>query len=64
MIELESYGIQGHLLKWIKDILIGRRQRVVVNGAPANWALVVSGIPKGSILELANKEVHMSLEKI
>ena len=38
LIKLESYGIQGNLLKWIADFLIGRRQRIVVNGAPSSWA--------------------------
>ena len=45
LIKLESYGIKGNLLSWIKDFLIGRRQRVVVNGAPSSWAPVNSDIP-------------------
>ena len=36
----ELYGIGGTTLKWIDSFLCVRKQRVVVNGVKANWALV------------------------
>ena len=34
--KLQSYGIKGQLLEWIKDFLSRRNQRVVINGHESN----------------------------
>ena len=45
--EIETFGIGGNMLAWIKAFLTGRRQRVVVNSPRTP---VTSGVPQGSVL--------------
>ena len=48
--KLESIGIKGDILNWIKTFLNGRTQRVNVDGKLSKWTKVISGIPQGSVL--------------
>ena len=48
--KLESYGISGCILDWVKDYLSGRTQTVLVNGEKSRTAPVISGIPQGTCL--------------
>ena len=48
--KLESYGVTGNTLHWIKDFLVGRKQRVNIQGSVSEWAQVKSGVPQGSVL--------------
>ena len=50
LIKLESYGIVGHLLYWLKAFLINRNQRVVLGSSISDFLPVTSGVPQGSIL--------------
>jgi len=47
--KLDKYGFDGQTVRCIKNWLEGRSQRVVVNGS-FKWALVTSGVPRGSVL--------------
>ena len=37
-------------MKWTKDWLVGRRQKVSVNKKYSDWQDVLSGVPQGSVL--------------
>ena len=45
-----EYNIDGLMLKFIKEYLQGRKQRVAVNGTLSDICAVKSGVPQGSIL--------------
>ena len=38
------------MLKQIEKWLIGRRQRVIVDGEVSNWKSVLNGVPQGLVL--------------
>ena len=50
IVKLESYGLNGNILNWLKGFLSGRSQVVKVNGADSKSTPVFSGIPQGSVL--------------
>ena len=49
-LKIESLGIRGDILNWIKSFLRGRTQCVNVDGAYSTWKKVLSGIPQGSVI--------------
>jgi hypothetical protein len=48
--KLSKYGIQDHLLCWIKNFLSYRTQVVQVGEARSRVSHVLSGVPQGSVL--------------
>ena len=58
--KLQSYGICGNILGWIKDFLANNKQKVVINGTGSNWLSVTSGIPQGSVLGLIPFTIYIN----
>ena len=50
LLKLQSYGIRGQILLWIKGFLSGRTQRVLMDGEKSSSCHVLSGVPQGSVL--------------
>ena len=48
--KLSNIGIQGKLLDWLDSFLCDRSQTVVVDGVFSYLALVISGVPQGTVL--------------
>ncbi|GAB0209293.1 mitochondrial enolase superfamily member 1 [Grus japonensis] len=48
--KLMRYGLDKRSVRWMRNWLTGRTQRVVVNSSFSNWQLVTSGVPQGLIL--------------
>ena len=48
--KLECAGISGNLLKWFRNYLTGRNQKVVIQGQSSSGKAVGAGVPQGSVL--------------
>ena len=42
--KLKSIGISGELLKWFSSYLVGRKQRVALQGVESKWNNIKAGV--------------------
>ena len=47
---LQQFGIRGTMLHWFSTYLVGRLQRIKVNGVTSQPKLLDCGVPQGSVL--------------
>ena len=50
MKKLQIYGIHPKMINWIRSFLTNRMQGVVVNGQISFLAMIISGVPQGTVL--------------
>ena len=50
LLKLEHLGIRNSLLNWIRSFLMGRKQKVLVEGKASVPKPVLSGVPQGTVL--------------
>ena len=48
--KLQFIGIQGQVIAWLHDFLVGRKMSVIVKGCNSKEEDVLSGVPQGSVL--------------
>ena len=48
--KMQGCGISGKLLAWVRNSLVGRKQKVVLNNQGSGWSSVISGVLQGSVL--------------
>ena len=48
--KVKGYKISGKIFEWISSFLVGRKQRVIVDGESSAWEDMKSGVPQGSVL--------------
>ena len=50
MKKLQLHGIHPKMINWIRSSLTNRMQGVVVNGQISFLAMIISGVPQGTVL--------------
>ena len=58
--KLQGCGISSNLLVCVKNFLMGRKQRVVLNNHESELSDVLSGVPQGSVLGPTLFNVYVS----
>ena len=48
--KLRRYGVHPDIVEWLESFLTGRKQKVVLDGSQSEIAILISGVPQGSVL--------------
>ena len=48
--KLQRYGIHSTIINWVESFLTNRSQQVVIDGHLSLAALIISGVPQGTVL--------------
>jgi hypothetical protein len=48
--KIAASGVDSRVVIWVKEFLLGRKQRVQVGGQLSEEVRVTSGVPQGSVL--------------
>ena len=58
--KLQGCGISGHVLEWIRNFLVGRKLKIVLNGHQSDWSDIISGVPQGFALHPISFNIYVS----
>ena len=58
--KLQSCGTSSKLLRWVKNFLVGRKQKVVLNNHESAWSDVPSRVPQSSVLVATLFNIYVS----
>ena len=48
--KMKRYGVHSDIVEWMESFLTGRTQKVVLDGSKSEIAIIISGVPQGSVL--------------
>ena len=48
--KMKNYDISNNIIKWTQSSLLGRKQKVTVEGIESDTKSVKSGVPQGTVL--------------